>query len=555
MTPFAPFRLEPGTLPAEAARHAAESEAGPLLVDPGEPVPAAMEGRVLAALPAGRAGAPEEACRAADGSPAGISGALRACLTSERHRRRVAEAAAKAVADGLPGICLDLPDAPLALGLLGAGFCADCQRAFLRELSREYGDQLQPLDFGRMASDALAQAPGALGHALLPFGRDFLRFRTEGLARAVAAQARDARDAARAAGKPLEVTARFQALGPAQIAAARHLDAAVFLAAGAPAATGLGLFRLVRAALGRRPCAVALEDGVADGELLPLASVAAACGVEIAGPLPAGSAARALAATRRLFRSPAANGGPAPLEPLAECAVLYSAESDLWSGGRHREAVVLAAEALAGLQIQAPVVLRASEAPAGAVLVLPAAEALSPLEGQAVRRRLESGGPVLCLGEAGAVDVAGRPAPSFLPAGKPSGVKVEQGTLVTLPSLLPPLGSGLAAAAPPPEPIERALSLLVGRGRRAISVTSRVPMLAVAFRRRELLELHLATLRDETARGATLFVGFHVAGQARRARFRSAEGDDEHITMNPAGYAISTVLPSFRGYAVLTLGT
>jgi len=553
MTPFAPFRPEPGTLPVEAARRAAESEAGPLLLDPGEPVPAEMGGAVLAALPAGRAGAPEEACRAADGSPAGVAGALRACLTSERHRRRLAEAAATALAAGLPGVCLDQPDEPLALGLLGAGFCADCQRAFLRELAREYGDQFQPLDFARMAAEALAQAPGALGHGLLPFGRDFMRFRTEALARAVAAQARDARDAARAAGKRLEVTARFQALGPAQIAAARHLDAAIFPATWPPAGTGLGLFRLARAALGRRPCAVIPPAELADGDLLPLAWVAAACGVEIAGPLPAGSTARALAAARRLFRSPGANGTAAPPEPLAECAVLYSAESDLWSGGRHREAVMLAVEALADLQVQAPVVLRVPDAPAGAVLVLSGAEALSPLEGQAVKRRLESGGTVLCLGEAGAVDVAGRPAPSWIPAGKPTGVKVEQGTLVTLPSPLPPQGSGLAAAAPL-EPIERALSLLLGRGGRAVSVTSRVPMLAVAFRRREVLELHLAALRDETARGATLFLGIHVAGQARRARFRSAEGADERISMNPAGYAISTVLPSFRGYAVLTLG-
>jgi hypothetical protein len=35
----------------------------------------------------------------------------------------------------------------------------------------------------------------------------------------------------------------------------------------------------------------------------------------------------------------------------------------------------------------------------------------------------------------------------------------------------------------------------------------------------------------------------------------SAEGADLRIPMNPSGYSISTVLPSFRGYAVLSLGS
>jgi hypothetical protein len=56
------------------------------------------------------------------------------------------------------------------------------------------------------------------------------------------------------------------------------------------------------------------------------------------------------------------------------------------------------------------------------------------------------------------------------------------------------------------------------------------------------------------AQGATLFLGLHVAGTARRARFQSASGRDEKITMNPSGYSISTVLPAFKGYAVLSVG-
>jgi hypothetical protein len=51
----------------------------------------------------------------------------------------------------------------------------------------------------------------------------------------------------------------------------------------------------------------------------------------------------------------------------------------------------------------------------------------------------------------------------------------------------------------------------------------------------------------------TLFLGLHVAGAARRARFQATDGRDEKIVMNPSGYSISTVLPSFEGFAVLSL--
>ena len=46
--------------------------------------------------------------------------------------------------------------------------------------------------------------------------------------------------------------------------------------------------------------------------------------------------------------------------------VLYSAEADLWSGGRHRVAVERAGEALAARHVQAPVVTRLLDAPADA---------------------------------------------------------------------------------------------------------------------------------------------------------------------------------------------
>ncbi len=552
---FAPYRVKPGAPPAETQRLAAEAAAEPLVAGPGEPLPAEMADRALAALAAWRAETEEEACRAADGSVSGAPGPARACLCSATHRRRIAEATASAIGAGFGGVCLDRPDAPLALGLLGAGFCPDCQRDFARELSLEYGEQFQPLDYLKLAREALAQAPGAVGFEHLPFGRGFWRFRSDALVRAVGAYARSARDVARAIGRPFATAAQFEALGPAQILAARHLDAAIYPAELAPHATGCGLFRLLRAATGKRPCAVAAPPGASEAVLLALARMAAACGLEIAGVEREGEVARSLASLRKFARLLSARrGAAAAATPVFECAILYSAESDLWTGGAHRLAVQQAGEALASLQIQAPVVLREKDAPPSAILVLAGARALSPFEAQSVRQRIEGGGSVLAFGEIGNVDTEGRPSPGALPPGRPAGVKIGKGALATLPSLVPPLGSGLAPSPPNLEPISRALQTLLGKGRRAASAASRSRLHVALIRNHESLEAHLVSLSPEPLSGATIFLGLHVAGGMRRARFQSADGADERVPMNPSGYSISTVLPTFRGYAVLSLG-
>ncbi len=549
---FAPYRLRPGALPAEAGRLAAEAAAQPIVVAVDEPLPAGMAASALAALPAWRAASPEEACRGADGSPSGAPGPARACVVSERHDRQLAEAAASALAGGFAGVCLDRPDASLALGLLGGGFCADCQRAFARDLTREYGDAFQPVDYLALAREAVAQASGAVSYGQLPFGRDFWRFRAEALSRALGRWTRAVRDAARDRPTPFEVAAHFEALGPAQLAAARHLDAAVFPAPLGPHACGAGLFRLLRAVMGRRACAASLAESTPGASLAALAGVAAACGIEVAPPA-ALEGSQDFAALRRFARGLAARrDAPGPSSPVVECAVLYSAEADLWSAGRHLAAVEQAGEVLAALRIQAPVVTRVHDAPPAAVLVLSGAEALSSNEARAVSRHLEAGGGVLAFGDVGAVDAAGRPSGPALPPGRASGVKVGKGTLAQLPALSPPREVG--AVAPRLEPVERALSVLLGKGHRAASVVSRVPILVVLERNAALLDVHLVTLRGETAQGATLFLGLHVAGGTRRARFASADGADERISMNPSGYSISTVLPAFRGYAVLSVG-
>lgn len=544
---FAPFRLSAGALPEEAAREATAAGAEPPLAAPGDPLPSALIAGAFASIPAGHAASQDEACRDADGNPSGLPGVPRACLHSERHRARIEAAIRGAYEAGHAGVCLDLPDAPLALGILGAGFCADCQRAFARELAREYGDHFQPLDFLALAREALASSSGALTHRQLPFGREFWRARAAWLERAVATWCRAARDVSRGGDRSFEVVARFEAVGPAQLRASRQLDAAIFPVTAGVQATGAGLFRLLRAAMGRRPCAVEL---VGEGPLDRLSGVAAASGVEIALAGPSAP----LAGIRRFARAAAARGrSPTLAEPVSEVALLYSAESDLWTGGEHRAQVERAGDALACLQVQAPVVQRVAEARPGAALVLAGASALSPLEAQEVRRRLDAGGGLLCLGDTGAVDEAGREVPLPFPTGKAAGVKASGGGMVTR---LPALPAPRPGALPDPhafEELARGLQLLLGRGRRAASSAGRSPLHVALYRAKDRLDAHVVSLSGGPVLGATLFVGLQVAGDFRRGRFKSSSGADERIPMNPSGYSISTVLPTFEGYGILSL--
>jgi hypothetical protein len=547
---FAPYRLAPGALPEEAARAAAANEASPLLAGAGEPLPGALVNAALADIPAGRAASSAEACRAADGSTAGGGGPPRACASSPRHRARVAEASRAAVQAGFAGVCLDRPDAPLALGLLGAGFCPECQRELARYLGREYGEHFQPIDYLALARAAIAQAPGAVSYELLPFGRDFWRVRNDALARAVASYARDARDAAREANRPFEVVAQFEALGGAQLHAARHLDAAIFPGVPAAGASGLGLARLLRAVMGRRPCALAPPSDGAPAALARLAGIAATAGVDLSGVEPWGEVGREVAAVRALSRRLQRNGtAPASCDPIAECAILYAPEADLWTGGRHRAAVEQVAEALAALHVQAPIVLRVADAPPGAAIVFAGASGLPGHEAKEAKRRLEAGGGVLAFGEPACADETGRLLPGFLPAAKPGGTRVGAGVLAALPALE---GNG-APATISPDLLERAVSTVIGRGRRAASVAGRSEVLVLLHRVPGAIFAHLFAGGAGRIQGATLFLGQHVAGGARRGRFISADGQDVRIPMNPSGSSVSTVLPAFRGYAVLSL--
>jgi hypothetical protein len=157
---------------------------------------------------------------------------------------------------------------------------------------------------------------------------------------------------------------------------------------------------------------------------------------------------------------------------------------------------------------------------------------------------------VLLLGEASAVDAAGRLGGSLLPEGKAGGVRIGAGTLAALPGLEPARGK---PAVVDPAALDKALTALLGKGRRAVGVTGRARLLTALWREGEAVDVHLATLGPERAQGNTLFLGSQLVGANRKARFQSTEAADVQIRLNPSGASVSTILPAFSGYAVLSI--
>ncbi len=549
---FAPFRLRPGDALAAVEAFAAETGGAPLIADPAETLPEGLAGRTWARVPAGRAAVQDEACRAADGKVSGVSGFERACLHSPAHRKRVADSGRAALDSGHAGVLFDRPDAVLALGLLGAGFSDSCQRAFLAELKHEYGDQLEPFDYRRLTGEAIASASGAVAFDHLHFGRDFWRFRCESLPEAVYAYVRPLRDRAREVRRDFRIGARFDAVGPAQFEATRFLDAAVFPLRPLAHHSGVGAARLWRAVMGQRSVAAELPASADEASVSRLAAVLASSGVEVA--FEESERGAAISPSRRLLREQAdRRAGLAFADPVAECFVLYSAEADLWTRGLHRTAVEEVGEVLSRMHVQWAAALPRAALRQGTVLVLAQAGALSAPEAAAVRRFLDAGGSVLAFGLPGQVDETGLPLAPFLPEGKSTGTKVGEGTLAVLPPLVSYPAAGVPVGPVPLEQVARALDALRGKGKRAVEVHSRTPVLASLWRSPKRLDVHLVSLAEEPVRGATLFLGDAVAGSARRARFRAASGGDEKFALNPAGWSLSTVLPAFQGYAVLSL--
>ena len=445
-TPFAPFRIRPGDPLPETETHAARTLGAPLVVDPAEPTASRFAPTALGRIAAGSAADRQEACRDADGQVSGTAGHERACLHGAAHRARVVAGCRALLDAGYAGALLDRPDLVLGLGLLGAGFCDACQEVFQADLRREYGDQVEPFDFRRIAADELASAPGAVSFRRLHFGRDFLRFRLDSLADAVAAYALPVRDAARAARRPFTLVGRFEQAGPAQFQAARFLDGAVLPLSPLPHHTGGAEARLWRATIGPRRVAAQLPAGATAGQVARHAAALAATGVSVG--LEEGERAVALTPIRALLAEHAARREGRPFEnPVAECLVFYSPEADVWSSGLHRLEFEEVGEILSRLHVQWDVATGGSPLRPGSVLVLPQAIGMTPVEATAVTRFLEAGGKLLVLGEARAAGPGGRMLPPFLPeakVGRSKATRAGEGSLVALPPLVPAPSGGSA---------------------------------------------------------------------------------------------------------------
>ncbi len=554
-TPFAPFRIRPGDPVPEAEALAARTLGSPLVVDPAEPSSGRLASIALARVATGSAADHEEACRDADGRVSGTVGHERACLHSAAHRARVVADCRAALAAGYAGVVLDRPDLVLGLGLFGAGFCASCQAVFQEGLRHEYGEQFEPFDYRRVASDELASAPGAVSFRKLHFGRDFWKFRLDSLADAVAAYVLPVRDTAREARRAFPIVGRFEQVGPAQFHAARLLDGAVLPLSPLPHHTGVAEARIWRAAIGRRLVAAQLPAAATAEQVARQASAIAATGVTVG--LEEGERAAAVAPIRALLADHASRRDGRPFEhPVAECLVFYSPEADMWSSGLHRLEAEEVGEILSRLHVQWDVATGGSPLRPGTVLVLPQALGITPVEATAVTRFLEAGGKLLVLGEARAAGPGGRMFPPFLPeakVGRQKAARAGQGALVALPPLVPFPSGGSIAAAPSSEPVERGLEALTGRGRRAVQVVSPTRLAVSAWRPPKRLDVHISSLTDGPVRGATLVISAEFAGSARRARFRGAGGVDEKIPLVPSAGEVAAVLPEFVGYGVLSL--
>jgi hypothetical protein len=554
-TPFAPFRIRPGDPVPEAEAHAARTLGAPFVVDPAEPTSLRFAPGALGRVATGSAADHLEACRDADGRASGTAGHERACLHDAAHRARIVAECRSLLEAGYAGALLDRPDLVLGLGLFGAGFCDSCQAVFQAGLRQEYGDQVEPFDFRRIAADELASASGAVSFRRLHFGRDFWKFRLDSLADAVAGYALPVRDVARAARRPFTVAGRFEQAGPAQFQAARLLDGAVLPLSPLPHHTGGAEARLWRAAIGRRRVAAQLPSGATPEQVARQAAALAATGVTVG--FEEGDRASALAPIRALLAEHAERRDGRPFEqPVAECLIFYSPEADMWSSGLHRLELVEVGEILSRLHVQWDVATGGSPLRPGSVVILPQSIGVTPVEATALTRFLEAGGKVLVLGEARAAGPGGRMLPPFLPeakVGRSRSSRAGQGSLVALAPLVPAPSGRSVASAPSAESVERGLAALSGRGRRALQLVSPMPLALSAWRPARRLDVHVSSLVDGPVRGATLVISAELSGSARRARFRGAGGIDEKIALVPSAGEVAAVLPEFLGYGVLSL--
>ena len=407
----------------------------------------------------------------------------------------------------MPACCSTAPTWSSAWGSSGAGFSDACQAVFQADLRREYGDQVEPFDYRRIAADELASASGAVSFRKLHFGRDFWRFRLDSLTDAPSPAYVTARPRRRPGGRTRVLPRRTLRAGRAGPVPGRPAPRWRGPSAQPPAAPhrrrrGPALARRHRAAPGRR-AAPAGRDGRAGD---PLRGGAGRLGGD--GRSRGGGAGRGRGADPRRC-SPSTPGGVTGARsrtPVAECLVFYSPEADLWSSGLHRLEVEEVGEALSRLHVQWDVATGGSPLRPGAVLVLPQAtgdHAGRGHRGDPVPRGRRPG----ARPRRGPGSGPGRTPPRARSSPRPRWARPrppapERGRCVALASARPAsVGRARSPGVPSSEPLERGLAALLGRGRRAVQVYSPRRSRSRPGAPPKRLDVHVSALSDGVVRG------------------------------------------------------
>lgn len=493
----------------------------------------------------------DEACQDVAGRPAQSDGRTLCCLADRTRVERIRTDAAALVKSGIEGMILDRPGAWWSLGPRASAFCARCRDSLGAHLVAAYGAHFVGFDSTGAIGKAMNDQPAA-GLDEIPFGKDREVWRLRAAVEAVASVVRRARDEARMQNRPLAVGARVQEVSPVGLSQARFLDLCLYPAPapGWPARTAIGVHELIRAAMGPRP-ASALMAGSGAMSAVELLSAAALCTALRVDLCPDGPLSTESCAALTAFRAWVADVRKElrPRAGVAEVSLLYSLESDLWSGGRHRAAVLAAAEALTALGVQ--YVLRMDLAGWGSEpLVLCAASTLSETDARKIKRKVEAGGAAIVIGALGGVDDDGRIAPAPFPDPKPGLTRKGDGNVYGIAPGDAPMPSHEALAAE----LSRGLGAALGKGRRAVALAGAAAMVARAYLDPERkLDVHFANLDRAPVRGATVQLTGAIAGAGRKAFLLRPGKEPEKVALTPSGFGVTAVLPDIDRYALLTV--
>ena len=500
-----------------------------------------------------------ETCAGRDGTPtqAPETGAKVRCVSSTEGRAHAAARASAAAAQGEAILAVGL-DRWYLLGPDHAGFCRSCELALVEAVRESYGEHVQQWD-----ALAALRAPGGRER---PFaGLRELQRLTESID-FVKRSVLGARDQARkSSGEELLVFGRIGPLSGLGLALCRHLDGLVFeLPSVDPAQCILPLIA-ARAALGQRAALAVPPAAATPQEIGLLAALATACGADLLLPEGVPSAAHdALAQQRRFFGLVRERYRAS--EPLLDAEILVSPLVDHWTSGAHLRASTRCTAALsrAHLQVGARLTLEGPATGRPQLLVLAGCEALSAQEAVTARRHVEGGGDLLLVGRAATVDGEGRPGePIFLDA-KAGPNRIGEGRVYFVEGEEAALASGpIAADGGLEQKVLRGARELLGRGRTHLTLSGRGQIFARAYLDPERkLDVHFVNLdlregQLVPSQGALLHIAGQAAGAGRTGYWfapeRDGGRDGERISLNPSGFSVSTVLPSFNTTSLLAV--